>query len=94
MGQGGNVYGWEESAFDGENNSTTELRAFRGGYWFGAAGGLFSTARGNSANPDYEHTVIGFRVASVEIVPEPSTYALFGLGAIGLLMLMRRKKVA
>ena len=27
-------------------------------------------------------------------VPEPSTYALFGIGAIGLLMVMRRKKTA
>ena len=29
-----------------------------------------------------------------ETVPEPSTYALFGIGAIGLLMVMRRKKTA
>jgi T5SS/PEP-CTERM-associated repeat protein len=28
------------------------------------------------------------------ITPEPSTYALFGIGAIGMLMLMRRKKTA
>ena len=28
------------------------------------------------------------------IVPEPSTYALFGIGAIGMLMVMRRKKTA
>jgi hypothetical protein len=27
-------------------------------------------------------------------VPEPSTFALFGLGAIGMLMVMRRKKTA
>jgi len=27
-------------------------------------------------------------------IPEPSTYALFGLGAIGMLMVMRRKKTA
>jgi len=27
-------------------------------------------------------------------VPEPSTYALFGIGAIGLLMVLRRKKTA
>ena len=25
-------------------------------------------------------------------VPEPSTYALFGIGAIGMLMVRRRKK--
>jgi hypothetical protein len=27
-------------------------------------------------------------------IPEPSTYALFGLGAIGMLMVLRRKKTA
>jgi PEP-CTERM motif len=31
---------------------------------------------------------------SVNTVPEPSTFALFGLGAIGTLMVMRRKKTA
>ena len=29
---------------------------------------------------------------SLQSVPEPSTYALFGIGAIGMLMVMRRKK--
>ena len=29
-----------------------------------------------------------------QTVPEPSTYTLFGLGAIGMLMVMRRKKTA
>ena len=32
--------------------------------------------------------------ASTGAVPEPSTYALFGIGAIGMLMVMRRKKTA
>jgi hypothetical protein len=31
---------------------------------------------------------------TLQSVPEPSTYALFGIGAIGLLMVMRRKKTA
>ena len=31
---------------------------------------------------------------TIESVPEPSTYALFGIGAIGMLMVMRRKKAA
>ncbi len=31
---------------------------------------------------------------AVYAVPEPSTYALLGIGAIGLLMVMRRKKTA
>jgi hypothetical protein len=33
-------------------------------------------------------------VDTTAAVPEPSTYALFGLGAIGMLMVMRRKKTA
>jgi hypothetical protein len=32
------------------------------------------------------------QVATPAAAPEPSTYALFGLGAIGLLMVLRRKK--
>ena len=36
--------------------------------------------------------VSGYTV--VQSVPEPSTYALFGIGAIGMLMVMRRKKTA
>jgi len=31
---------------------------------------------------------------TLQSAPEPSTYALFGIGAIGLLMVMRRKKTA
>jgi hypothetical protein len=35
-----------------------------------------------------------FSDLSISSVPEPSTYALFGLGAVGMLMVMRRKKTA
>ena len=31
---------------------------------------------------------------TITAVPEPSTYALFGIGAVGLLMVLRRKKTA
>jgi hypothetical protein len=34
------------------------------------------------------------QLQAVYAVPEPSTYALFALGAIGMLMVMRRKKTA
>jgi hypothetical protein len=33
-------------------------------------------------------------VIGTQSVPEPSTYALFGIGAIGMLIVMRRKKTA
>lgn len=46
----------------------------------------FLSASANGAN--------GLDNFSVISIPEPSTYALFGLGAVGMLMVMRRKKTA
>jgi len=37
---------------------------------------------------------INGQVMQVQVIPEPSTYALFGLGAMGLLMVLRKKKTA
>ena len=34
MGQGGNIFEWNESAFDGTNSSASENRDIRGGNWF------------------------------------------------------------
>ena len=46
--------------------------------------------------PDFGKTTASDQLFQVfyNTVPEPSTYALFGLGAIGILMVMRRKKAA
>lgn len=85
MGQGGNVEEWNESAFDGANNSPSEFRAIRGGRWFEAESDLRSSARGGLTPPGGDNTV-GFRVASV---PEPSTYALV-LMAGGAWLLRKR----
>jgi hypothetical protein len=48
--------------------------------------------------PDTVRVNLGFRVASVSgivpespLIPEPSTYALFGLGALALVIAYRRK---
>jgi formylglycine-generating enzyme required for sulfatase activity len=92
MGQGGNVHSWQESAYDGLNDDAQENRGFRGGYWGTSAVALQSDTGSVPSSPVNEDSRVGFRVASVETVPEPSTYALFGLGAIGILMVMRRKK--
>ena len=39
-----------------------------------------------------ESSYYGISVITPLAVPEPSTYALFGIGAIGMLMVLRRKK--
>jgi len=95
MGQGGNVWQWEETAEDGVNNSSKEAHGIRGGV-YSLSSLYFSSSYRYPYNlpPDYEFFAIGFRVASVDIasIPEPSTYALFGIGAIGMLMVIRKKK--
>ncbi|MFZ4482383.1 MAG: SUMF1/EgtB/PvdO family nonheme iron enzyme [Chthoniobacterales bacterium] len=80
MGQGGNVWEWNESAWG-------EGRAIRGGFWGDFEGWLRSSNR-DALFPSSEFRSIGFRVASV---PEPSTYALVLLGA-GAVYLWKRRK--
>ena len=88
MGQGGNVWEWNETAYDGINNAAGESRELRGGSWYFNSSGLGASSR-FSYNPPYETFDFGFRVASV---PEPSTGLLVLLGLSGLL-LKRRKTV-
>ena len=87
MGQGGNVFEWNESAFDGSNSSSSESRAFRGGRWSSSGVNLRSSVRLDGV-PAGELDSVGFRVASV---PEPSTYVLVLMGA-GALYLWKRRK--
>jgi len=47
MGQGGNVWEWNESAYDGSNDSTEEARAMRGGLWESGTEYLGSWGRGS-----------------------------------------------
>jgi len=101
MGQGGNVFEWNESAFDGSNSLSSGDRAFRGGGWGdtedglrspgrpGGVSGTWSTLRSSDRDmrsPAVEFSVIGFRVASV---PEPST-AVLVLMAGGAWLLRKR----
>jgi len=49
----------------------------------------------SSSNLTFTPTTInGTEYTEVQAVPEPSTYALLGIGAIGMLMVLRRKKTA
>ena len=89
MGQGGNVWEWVETAFDGTNNSPDEDRVFRGGNWTSDALSLHRSSR-SSTTPAFESFgIIGFRVASV---PEPSTYALLLMTAAGVLWMTRGRR--
>ena len=88
MGQGGNVWEWTESAFNGTNSSSSEFRAIRGGYWGATEGGVRSSYRFDLGPADGGND-LGFRVASV---PEPSTYALLLMTAAGALWMTRRRR--
>ena len=88
MGQGGNVFEWNESAFDGTNSLSSENRAVRGGAWFSPFNNLRTFGR-LSIGPAGESDSIGFRVASV---PEPSTYALLAMTAAGALWMAKRRR--
>jgi hypothetical protein len=84
MGQGGNVFEWSESAFDGSNSSASEDRAFRGGAWMADRGALNSLTRLGD-DPSNADNFIGFRVASVDAapIPEPGTWAAMAIFAGG-----------
>jgi len=88
-GQTGNVYEWQETAYDGLNDSSSENRAIRGGGWFDPESELRSSLRLDS-DPTLSKlpiNILGFRVASV---PEPSCMILM-LGS-GMILLARRRR--
>ena len=87
MGQGGNVWEINETAFDGTNNSPSESRALRGGSYPNDATRLASSYH-QATEPFDSAASLGFRVASV---PEPSTYALLLMAGAGWLVWKRRK---
>ena len=85
MGQGGNVWEWNETAADWWS------RRIRGGFWRDGSGLLHASFCGNW-DPTSENYNIGFRVASSAAVPEPGSVLVWaGLGVIGLIWLRHRK---
>lgn len=83
--QGGNVLEWNDTQVD----STS--RGLRGGSWNGYEDDLRSSSRPVSGVPGGRY-YIGFRVASLAPIPEPSTFGVaMGAMALGVVM-MRRKK--
>ena len=88
LGLGGNAFEWGETEGDLVNNSPSSVREIRGGdwgYYFPLSDVMSSSSRRLSINPTNEALFIGFRVASLSPVPEPSTYALVitGLTVLG-----------
>ena len=86
---GGNVFEWSESAFSGGEPTGGEDRVLRGGFWNFNSNTLQSFYR-NANYPGLVDTDIGFRVASVSVVPEPSSVGLLVIGAMGCML--RRKR--
>jgi len=95
MGLGGNVREWEESSIDLLNNNGLSIRGIRGGTWFDGPSYLSSSARYDDVDPTGKNLTVGFRVVRLSSaggeVPEPSTIAIFGLGALCLASRARRK---
>ena len=87
MGQGGNVWEWNETAYDGTNDTAGESRELRGGSWILLSDVLGASNRFND-DPSVVLNSVGFRVASV---PEPSAVSLLAIGLSGLAMMRRRR---
>jgi sulfatase modifying factor 1 len=93
MGLGGNVREWQESSL---RNSAKRL--YRGGDWMDSSSYLQASVL--SASPNNESGAVGFRVALLlpssppPTVPEPTSMAIFGLGALGMAYRARRKAKA
>jgi hypothetical protein len=91
MGQGGNVWEFEETDLDLVNDSTSSLRGIRGGRWDGTPETLSATLR-IGADASGGAFDIGFRVASIPVpIPEPSIIVLAALGSLSLICFATRR---
>jgi formylglycine-generating enzyme required for sulfatase activity len=87
MGQGGNVLEWQETDNDLLNDSPSNGRIYRGGYWNEAYSSNLSSSIHFNNHPSNQDSELGFRVASI---PEPSTLLLGAMASIGLMLRRRR----
>jgi formylglycine-generating enzyme required for sulfatase activity len=78
MGQGGNVWQWDEADIFGDGSS----RGLRGGAFDDSGSGRLASSYRIGDDPTYVGNDIGFRVASV---PEPGSITLLVAGALGFI---------
>ena len=83
--QGGNVWEWNETLISGS------YRGVRGGSFDNYDGFLHADYR-DGFGPTVEVNVIGFRVASLSVIPEPGSVVLLIVGLAGVVG--RRRRVA
>ncbi len=83
--QGGNVWEWNETLI------SSSYRGLRGGAFIGHDYYLRADVRVDDSVPAYELENVGFRVASISIVPEPGSLGLLALA--GLVGLKRRRRL-
>jgi hypothetical protein len=86
LGQGGNVYEWEETDFDLVNDFGA--RGVRGGSTHSIFFPLLASTRNLGGIPSVGSEDTGFRVASI---PEPSTLLLGAIASLGLLLRRRNR---
>lgn len=82
--QGGNVFEWNEEVVSSSN------RMIRGGTITTSSNNLRSDSS-SSLDPTSEFNTIGFRVTSLQPIPEASTYVMTFSGLVLLIALFRRR---
>ena len=86
-GQNGNVWEWTDTVVSGSETNVYR----RGGNFDNTATALWASGNSNLAAVT-EGLTYGFRVTSLEPIPEPSTYAaIFGALALAIAVYRRRK---
>jgi sulfatase modifying factor 1 len=92
VGQGGNVWEWEETEADLTNDAPSAQRVVRGGDWIPTLGpiGLSSGFQNDITSPDANPINGGFRIVSA--VPEPSTICLTLMVILSVLLTRTRKR--